>query len=114
MMTVCNIKVPLRVNNYATKRNVYLIGGQKISAFIDAYAFIKKGAQVGQSIKLLKLRRKRILSMFDNQIGNSGAGCAKRSCAQPASCTNSKLFKDRWPGGAGNGSWAMSAEDIRI
>ena len=30
-------------------------------AFTDAYAFIKKGAQVGQSIKLLKLRRKLIL-----------------------------------------------------
>ena len=66
MMKVCNIKVPLRVNNYATKRNVLLICGQKISAFIDAYAFIKKGAQVGQSIKLLKLRRKLILYMFDN------------------------------------------------
>ena len=55
MMTVCNIKVPLRVNNYATKRNVLFIRGQKILAFIDAYAFIKKGAQGGQSIKLLKL-----------------------------------------------------------
>ena len=66
MRTVCNIKVPLRVNIYATKRNVLLIRGQKISAFIEAYAFIKKGAQVEQSIKLLKLRRKLILYMFDN------------------------------------------------
>ncbi|MDA9854669.1 hypothetical protein N9C82_02300 [bacterium] len=114
MMTICNIKVPPRVNNYATKRNVLLIRGQKISAFIDAYAFIKKGAQVEQSIKLLKLRRKLILYMFDNQLGSSGTSCAKRSCAQPASCANSKPFKDRWPGGAGNGSWATSAEDIRI
>jgi hypothetical protein len=47
MMTVCNIKVLLRVNNYAAKRNVLLMRGQKILAFIDAYAFIKKGAQVG-------------------------------------------------------------------
>ena len=114
MMKVCNIKVPLRVNNYATKRNVLMIRGQKISAFIDAYVFIKKGAQVGQPIKLLKLQRKLILDMFDNLLGSSGTGCAKLSCAQPASWTNSKVFKDRWPGGAGDGSWAMSAADIRI
>ena len=103
MMTVCNIKVPLHVNNYATKRNVLMIRGQKILAFIDAYVLIKKGAQVGQSIKLLKLQRKLILDMFDNQLGSSGTGFAERSCAQPASCTNSKLLKDRWAGGTGHG-----------
>jgi hypothetical protein len=51
----------LRVNNYATKRNVLMIRGQKISFFIDAYVLIKKGAQLGQPISLMKLQRKIIL-----------------------------------------------------
>ena len=91
-----------------------MIRGQQISIFIDAYVLIKKGAQFEQPIKLMKLQGKLILDMFDNRLGSSGTGCSKRSCAQAASCTNSKLLKDRWPGGAGDGSWAMIAEAVRI
>ena len=50
MMTVGNIKVLLRVNNYAAKRNVLLMRGQKILAFIDAYAFIKKALRLGSRL----------------------------------------------------------------
>ena len=93
MMTVCNIKVPLHVNNYATKRNVLMIRRHKISAFIDAYVLIKKGAQVGQPIKLLKLQRKIILDMFDNQLGSSGTVVQNEPARNPQAAQTQSYSK---------------------
>jgi phage terminase large subunit-like protein len=53
--------------------------GQKICAFIEAHCLIPEGAQVGQSIELMKFHRKFILVVFDNL---HGASCAYLSVAR--------------------------------
>ena len=51
------------------KDNTKMTFGQKIYVFIEAYRIIPEGAQVGQSIKLIKFQRKFILDVFDYPHG---------------------------------------------
>ena len=47
--------------------------GKKICAFIEAYCKIPEGAQVGQSMKLMKFQKQFILEVYDNPAGTSRA-----------------------------------------
>ena len=47
--------------------------GPKVYTFIEAYCKIPEGAQVGQSMRLMKFQRQFILDVYDNPHGTSRA-----------------------------------------